>query len=576
MSDILSHQSHFATVPAVRVPRTRFVRDPRHLTTFTAGRLVPLYCTEIMAGDTVSMDTSFVIRMSTPLFPTMDNSYFDYFWFFVPSRLVWSHFRNFMGENTESAWTPQTEYMIPQLKTTSEAFNKGSVADYLGLPINVHGLSISALPFRAYTLIWNEWFRDQNTQDPAYFTLGDETTYAASFNPSEDIKNGTVVNYNTAYKGGCLLPLNKYRDYFTSMLPQPQKGEPVSIPVVSGSNSFVYPAAEANAFRDEINSLIASGVAQNRFTASIGQSDEIQDTTQTYNIGVNDNGNVLAANFGSSPSVNGPGAVFDNMAVMNEFIGTTINDFRQAFAIQRLLERDARSGSRYSELLQSHFGTRPIDAVIQRPQYISGKSVPINIDQVVQTSQSSEVSPQGNTAAFSLTGNVSSDFTQSFSEPGYLFMVGGIRTDHTYQQGIERMWTRKRRFDFYYPTLAFLGEQPVLAQELVATGIPERDEMAIGYLPAWSDYRFQPSHITGAFRSNVEGSLDSWHYGDYFNPSEQPILSADFISETSSNIDRTLAVQSELEDQFIADFKFNATFVRPMPLHSDPGLIDHF
>lgn len=572
-NNILSSETQFSTVPQVRVPRSQFMISPRHLTTFTSGRLIPLKYFEIYPGDTVSMDTAFVMRMTTPIFPTMDNAFFDYMWFFVPRRLTWTHFKEFMGENNQSAWTPQTEYQIPQVKIGNDPpWNKGSVADYFGLPTNVQNIQADATLFRSYVEIWNSWFRDQNTQQPAYTTYGDEDTFGAPFNSTNDIKNGTVVNYNTAYKGGCPLPLNKYHDMFTSMLPQPQKGEAVSINIASDENSFVYPVA-ANEFIDEINAL---GVTNGLSFKSIqsGQVSSSQRADGTLNIA---GGNLSIKDYDGSVDTNvtGPAVVPTNLAVKTSFVSTTINDLREAFAVQRLLEKDARSGTRYSEVLVGHFGTRPIDAILQRPQYLGGARVPVNIDQVVQTSSTDSTSPQGNTAGFSLTGDRRSSFTASFQEHGWLICVGGVRTEHTYQQGLDRCLSRKRRYDFYWPTLAHLGEQGVKAKELVARGVAGDDDI-MGYQEAWYELRYSPSRVSGAFRTNVEGSLDSWHYADYFDPSKQPILSGDFISETSSNIDRTLAVQSQLEDQFILDMKFNAKFVRPLPMYSIPGLIDHF
>lgn len=555
-----NQNSHFSQIPQADIRRSKFTRNHSHKTTFNAGKLIPIYVDEMLPGDTFSMDTSIFCRMSTPIYPVMDNAYMDYYYFFVPNRLIWDHWSEFMGENTSAPWAQTTEYSIPQVLTgaapTQPTFESGSVADYMGLPLSVHGISVSALPFRAYVLIWNEWFRSENVDYPAYFVKSDA-------NRTLD-KMGTE---SLAIDGGALLPVDKFHDYFTSALPAPQKGAPVTVPI--GQQAIV---------RTSATDLITSGLDSLNPLRMTGQPSP----SAAYHLMVNAAtpgvaGKVYVDTTTSTPVGSNPTSAPTNLyADLSEATSVTINALRQAFQVQRLLELDARGGTRYVSLIKAHFGVTSPDARQQRPEYLGGRRFPLNMQQVLQTSATDTTSPQGNTAAFSATSSVHSDFTYSATEHGWLIGVACVRTDHTYQQGINRMWSRKGRYDFYWPALAHLGEQAILNKEIYATGsgLASQDNNAFGYQEAWAEYRYKPSFVSGAMRSNAgQGSLDSWHYADYYE--SLPRLSSSWLQETDANINRTLAVKSDIADQFICDINFRLTCVRPMPLYSIPGLIDH-
>ena len=551
-------QSHFSQVPHVDIQRSRFQRDSRLLTTMNAGRLIPIFVDECLPGDTVTLDTASLVRMATPIFPVMDNCFLDVYYFFVPNRLVWEHWKEFNGENNSTYWTQTTEYNVPEIWCPNDGWNKGSIADYMGIPTDVKGdFSVSALPMRAYTLIWNEFFRDQNYMAPAYFNKSDVGGSGRRY--VSGIEN-TWDGIQSAMYGGSPLPVSKFHDYFTSVLPAPQKGEPMELPFF---HDDYLPVGALNAVHDfGADSMHFGQTSENNQYAVIG-----------------DDGYLVTSNSqvaGSIAPTNSPDNLWVDMTGIN--VGT-INELRQAFQIQRLLEKDARGGTRYTEILNAHFGVTSPDARLQRPEYLGGKRIPINVDQVIQTSATNSVSPQGNTAAFSLTTDLDSSFTKSFTEHGYLLGLCCIRTNHTYQQGLDKMWSRRRRFDFYWPTLAHISEQPVLRQEIfMSDGDADINEAVFGYQEAWADYRYKPSRVSGAFRSNYAQTLDSWHYADYYGaPNTDPFIAdRDFMAETYVNVDRTLAVQSDVEDQFLCNFYFKATWVRPMPLYSVPGLIDHF
>lgn len=544
--------AHFSQVPRADIQRSRWKTQKRVLTTMNAGQLVPIYNNEILPGDTLSIDTAALVRMSTPIFPVMDNCYMDIYFFFVPNRLLWEHWRELNGENRSTFWTQPTEYRVPTVYApTSTGWNKGSLADHLEWPTYVPNYAANALYPRAYCMIWNEFFRDQNYMPPAFFNTADASM------PGYTATGETWDGITDAIHGGQLLPVSKFHDYFTSVLPAPQKGAPVDIPY----------------FKD---SLIPVDTVSTPHISS-GNPLHFSDVPSASNVvGVNSSGNALfySAEHGDVLGPVVPDNLYANLSSVS--IGT-INELRTAFQVQRLLERDARSGTRYTEILDAHFGVKSPDGRLQRPEYLGGKRIPINVDQVLQTSATTDVSPQGNTAAFSLTTDVSSSFTKSFTEHGILMGLACIRTDHTYQQGLARRHSRRERFDYYWPALANISEQPVLRKEILAAGTDELNEQVFGYQEAWADYRYEPSVVTGAFRSNYGDTLDSWHYADFFNPhADVFIADRDFIAETKVNVDRTLAVSSEVEDQFLCNFCFNNTWVRPMPLFSVPGLIDHF
>lgn len=545
--------SFFSEAPAsVDVSRSRFQRNQNIKTSFNAGDIIPFYLDEVLPGDTVSIDTSKVVRMSTLIAPIMDNIYLDTYFFFVPNRLVWDHWKQFMGENTESAWIPETEYTIPQVTAPENGWNVGTIADYMGIPTGVGGISVDAMPFRAYALICNEWFRDENLTDPIYIDTGDATLAGS---------NGSAFRTDVP-KGGAPFIAAKYHDYFTSALPAPQKGPDVPLPL--GQQALVYASNGADSsalsnaqmvFKPSDGSFPSAGYYGANFysNGSSGIALSGGDRLTGY-----------SPNFGLVP--------INLMADLTTATGTSINQLRQAFQVQKLYEKDARGGTRYTEILKSHFGVTSPDSRLQRPEYLGGSRVPINVHQVVQNSATDSVSPQGNTAAYSLTIDSHSDFTKSFTEHGWILGLCVARYDHTYQQGLERMWSRKVREDYYFPVFANLGEQAIKNKEIFAQGTSTDDEV-FGYQEAWAEYRYKPSRISGELRSQYDQSLDLWHLGDDY--AQLPALSDSWIREDKTNIDRTLAVTSAVSHQFIADIFVKNSEVRVMPLYSIPGLIDH-
>lgn len=545
-------ENHFALNPTnIDMQRSRFDRSQGHKTTMNGSDLIPIFVDEVLPGDSFSMDMSAAIRMSTPIYPVMDNCNIDTYFFFVPSRLVWEHWKEFNGENTLTAWEQQTEYEIPQLTSPSGGWAKGTVADYFGIPTKIENISVNALPFRAYALIWNEFFRDQNLKDPAMVNLDDTTQNGT--NSGDYVANGQL--------GALPLKVAKYHDYFTSALPEPQKGPDVLLPLGNMAEIKIAPEvlSEPNTTAEVTYITSVNNSAANATAIFLRETGNNASTLRWKNDGTTNNYmlNEQYANL---------------YADLSTAQAASVNALRQAFAVQRLYEKDARGGTRYREILRAHFGVVSPDARMQIPEYLGGSRHPINIDQVVQTSETTANSPQGNTSAYSLTNFVDNCFTKSFTEHGYIIGLAAIRTVNTYQQGIERMWSKKSRFDFYWPSLANIGEQPIYNKEIYAQGT-DADNEVFGYQEAWADYRYKPSRVSGAFRSNYEQTLDSWHYATYFE--EQPYLSSEWIDETKVNIDRTIAVSSELEDQFLCDFYFKNVCTRPMPLYSIPGLIDH-
>ncbi len=539
-------ESHFSQLPNVSIGRSRFDRSASVKTSFNVGRLIPFYVDEVLPGDTFKVKTSKVIRMQPLVAPIMDNVYLDTYYFFVPNRLVWNHWRELMGENTESAWIPETEYNVPQVTAPTGGWNVGTVADYMGIPTGVEGLSVNALPFRAYALICNEWFRDQNLTDPINISVSDAT-----------ISGSNGDNYlSDLAKGGMPFVASKYHDYFTSCLPSPQKGPDVTIPVAQLADM---PVIVGNVHDANVNNL--TPILTN---ASTGGS-----------LGIDTNTKRLYKYEGNVPSGNPGFFQFTNLWAKgsNALTATSINELRQAFQIQKLYEKDARGGTRYIELLKSHFGVTSPDARLQRPEYLGGNRVPITINQVLQQSGTVEGStPQGTPTGLSLTSDTNSDFTKSFVEHGFIVGVMVARYDHTYQQGLNRMWSRKSRFDYYWPVFANIGEQAVLNKEIYADG-SAKDNEVFGYQEAWADYRYRPNICTGEMRSQAPKSLDSWHLADDY--ATRPSLSDSWIREDKSNLDRALAISSSVSNQLWADIYVQNICTRPMPMYSIPGLIDH-
>ncbi len=549
-------ESHFALNPTrIDLSRSTFDRSASVKTSFNAGDIVPFFLEEVLPGDTFNVKSSKVVRMQTLLTPMMDNVYLDTYYFFVPNRLVWKHWKEFNGENTESAWIPQTTYEVPQITSPADTgWVVGTIADYFGIPTGVPNLSVSALPFRAYALIMNEWFRDQNLSDPLVVP-DDDATVAG-------VNTGTFVS--DVAKGGKPYIAAKYHDYFTSCLPAPQKGPDVTIPVAGGATGSAIPVYSLS----ETHPTSVDGFTAGGMHFSSGYLGE------SYFVTSNSTGSKSAA-----AVVNAGGAgnyLPDNLYAIGDSTiqMASINALRMAFQIQKLYERDARGGSRYIEILKSHFGVTSPDARLQRPEYLGGNRVPININQVIQQSGtgSGSSTPQGTVVGMSQTTDTHSDFIKSFTEHGFIIGVMVARYDHTYQQGLDRLWSRKDRFDYYWPVFANIGEQAVKNKEIYAQGNAEDDEV-FGYQEAWADYRYKPNRVTGEMRSAYAQSLDVWHLADDY--SSRPSLSDSWIREDKTNIDRVLAVTSANSNQFFADIYVQNRATRPMPMYSVPGLIDH-
>ncbi len=542
MKSVMKHA--FSMIPKTNIQRSSFDRSFGYKSTFNEGYLIPFFCDEVLPGDTFKLKTSVLARLSTPIVPVMDNMFLDMQFFFVPNRLLWDHWTNFNGEQRDPS--DSTDYLVPTVTSPAGGFGVQSIFDYLGLPTGVANLHVNSLPLRAYNLIWNEWYRDENLQDSVTVERGD----------SDNASN---------YK---LLKRGKRHDYFTSCLPWPQKGSAVTIPLagdISARNVLDLPHTSTGTIRTVLPFLSTS-------TSSTDSTLGLQGVT------LSDGQRVLV------PSSNTPnfssGLLMDqsnlnSLAGLLQLTSTTensvnVNDLRSAFQIQRLLERDARGGTRYTEILRSHFGVISPDARLQRPEYLGGCSTPVNINPVQQTSSTTSVTPQGNLAAFGYISNTHDDFNHSFVEHGYIIGLMSVRADLTYQQGINRMWSRQSRFDFYWPALAHLGEQAVLNKEIFAQG-NDQDDQVFGYQERYAEYRYKPSLITGKLRSSDPQTLDVWHLSQKFTT--LPKLNSDFIEENPP-ISRVVAVQNE--PHFIGDFYFDLKCIRPMPLYGVPGLIDHF
>lgn len=568
-----STYNRFAALPQASIQRSVFNRSHDYKTTFDSGYLVPFFVDEVLPGDSFKLNCSIFCRLATPIVPFMDNLYLETFFFFVPNRLVWKHWENFMGQKDNP--NDSTDYLIPQTVAGPDGFPSGSVADYFGIPTGVKNLSVSSLPFRAYQLIYNEWFRDENLQ----------ASYGG-WSPSSIHKDDPIGDWNdTNSTGISLYRRNKYHDYFTSALPWPQKGDAVDVNFGVGgavswaSDSFNLSATKLSNTQAQItisnpkklafiephwsstNDYTGTG-----FTASAP-------TTDSKLVGYQgDVSYVQGAESISHSSIVTPSAIdLPYLQFVGETgAGLTINDLRQAFQVQKLLERDARGGTRYTEILRSHFGVVSPDARLQRPEYLGGSSTRILMNSVAQTAATNDVTPQANLSAFGLFGDSFHGFSKSFVEHGHIIGLVNVRADLSYQQGLNRMWSRKSRLDFYFPVLAHLGEQAILNKEIYAQGT-SADDQVFGYQERFAEYRYSPSVITGKMRSTDPQTLDIWHLAQKFD--NLPTLSSQFIQDRPP-VSRVVAVQSE--PQFILDAWFDLKCVRPMPVYSVPGLVDHF
>lgn len=561
---------HFSALPNIETKRSKFHRPFTHKTTFNCGEIIPIYVdADIMPGDTIQMDLGAIIRESTPIAPVMDNAYIDVFAFFCPSRLVWAHQAEFWGENNLTAWEQPIEYEVPQVNAPETGWEKGSLADYMGIPtsvpgrtaLNPNGLHVNALPGRAYCKIYDDWFRSTPLQDGVLFNE-DETTLTGKNRSDADYDAITDTQLYAAPLKAC-----KFHDRFTSCLPEPQLGPAVELPIAGSVIAPVYTGTEVY-HKDDLTGnpgllweRMNGGAYQDAGQVTLGTSnakyaDTDARTTMGQAAGTPTAGNLAPVN------------LYADLETLNSSI--TINQLRTSIAIQQYQEALARAGGgRYIDIIKALFNVDSSDARLQRSEYLGGFRQPINMDQVLQTSATDATTPQGNTAAFSCTALNENMFIHSFEEWGTLMVLAVIRTDNTYQQGLHPMWSRQKRLDYYNPYLANLGEQAVKVKEIYCQGTSD-DENVFGYQEAWSELRYGQSIVTGAMRSNYAQSLDVWHYADYYT--SEPILSSDWIEEQQTNVDRTIAVQSQIENQYIADFYFEANYTRPMPAYSVPGL----
>lgn len=532
-------EQHFTQVPHAEIRRSSFKRPFSLLTTLNEGDLVPIYVDEVLPADTFRIDLNSLVRMSTPLYPVMDNCDIDYYMFFVPARLLWEHFENLMGQNDSSFWAENVEYTTPVTTAPKGGWANGTIADYFGIPTGVENLKVNSLPLRAYAKIWNEWFRDENLQQPVTMSKTDATTAGSN----------TGNKLTDAEAGGLPLKVAKHKDYFTSCLPSPQKGEAVQLPLTGNAPVRLYNPNTNNPFTNN-NEKIWLVAGQGGLPAIYNEGNE-------------------ARVDGANETINGEKLTAGLRADLGHVTAATINELRNAIAVQHILERDARTGTRYKEYLKGAWGVTSPDARLDRSEYIGGCRVPININQVVQTSSTNETSPQGNTGAYSMTTNSQHMCTYSATEHGFVIGLACVRVQHSYQYGLRRMWTRSTRFSYYDPMLANLGEQAVLNQEIYAQG-NEKDEEVFGYQEAWADYKYRTNEVTCEMRSNFAQTLDAWHYADKY--SSLPTLSDTWIKEGKENIDRTIAVPSTNSHQFICNFYFDQTWTRAMPVYNIPGL----
>lgn len=548
-----NNERHFNQVPETHVSRTRFKRDQNILTTFDAGKLIPFYVDEVLPGDTFNVNTAAIIRMTTPKYPVFDDAFIDFYYFFCPNRILWDDFKQFMGEVNEEPWAPTKTYQVPKivLKTQVDPVKvpfEASILDYMGIPTKIIGkgeakeTKINALPIRAYVKIWNEYFRDQNVGNKAvYKTDSNDVDYRDQTEENEETTLQEAIN------GGRCLPVARFHDYFSSCLPYPQRGPEVTIGLTGNAPIKMYDDEGINGATNP-TTIWMSGAASN-----LAQYEPNQTIVAQGSVG-QEGGDSVSRYIATD---------------LSSIEAATINQLRQAFAVQHYYEALARGGSRYREQVRALFGVTISDKTVQMPEYLGGGRYHVNINQIVQTSgqQSENDTPIGETGAMSVTPINESSFTKSFEEHGFVIGVMCVRHNHSYQQGLERFWSRSDRLDYYFPQFANIGEQPVKKKEIMLTGTSEDDE-TFGYQEAWADYRMKPNRVSGKMRSNAEGTLDFWHYADNYN--KVPTLSQEWMNEGKNEIARTLIVQNE--PQFFGAIRVMNNTTRCMPLYSVPGL----
>ena len=543
----------FSDAPAMYMRRTKFDRSHVYKTTFNSGRLIPVFVDEVLPGDTTRMSVNYFARLATPVKPIMDNIYLDWFFFFVPNRLVWEHWQNFCFEQEDP--DDSTDYVIPTVAAAGNSKDAyvGSLWDYFGLPVNTSGnlSGISALPFRAVYLIWNEWFRDENLQKSVKIQKGDANEVLDS-SRSSDQPSWVFASGTNIVPGLACPPRGKRHDYFTSALPWTQKGPGVNISLTGNAPVF--------------------GNGQRLGLSPDSAGNAVGYLTMTGNVGAmlrNKDGSEWSSS--QTAYVSSDRSKSGLLADLSEVSAITINGLRTAFQMQKFYERLARGGTRYTEVLRSFFGVVSPDARLQRPEFLGSFTKMVMVNPIAQTSATNDITPQGNLSAYGVTASKFHGFTKSFVEHGYIIGFVCARADLTYQQGINKMWLRSTVYDFYWPTFAHLGEQAIELREIYAQG-NKADTTVFGYQERYAEYRYKPSQITGKFRSSItSGNLDIWHLSQFF--SNAPTLNEEFITENPP-IKRIVAVQNEPE--FLLDIGFRYTTVRPMPMFGTPGLVDHF
>lgn len=554
-----NNEQHFNQIPEMKASRTRFNRDQTILTTFDSGKLIPFYVDEVLPGDTFSVDTTAIVRMTTPKYPVMDDAFIDFYYFYCPNRILWDDFKQFMGEVEKTPWMPTKTYKVPEIQIhgteNATAPKEESILDYMGVPTKIKKtFSVNALPIRAYVMIWNEFFRDENVENAAVWKSTSEDVFYRDTNDEDNIEG----NLENAIYGGRCLPVNKFHDYFTSCLPYPQRGPNVALPLEGNAPVGLYANDKLTVFGT------VAGKAEIFLNQTLSGSALAPSIKNSKVDG--DRDSLITGSASPSEQVNDTAYLGANLSAVS---ATTINELRKAVAVQQYYEALARGGSRYREQVQALWDVVISDKTVQVPEYLGGGRYHVNINQIVQTSgqQTNADTPIGETGAMSVTPINESSFTKSFEEHGFVIGVCCVRHNHSYQQGLERFWSRKDRLDYYVPQFANLGEQPVKKKEIMLTGNTS-DEEVFGYQEAWSEYRMKPNRVSGKMRSNAEGTLDFWHYAD--NYSKVPTLSQEWMSEGKNEIARTLIVQDE--PQFFGAIRVANKTTRRMPLYSVPGL----